>query len=144
MALSPYVSAPFYLPPYNILYLLCALLCRVSDQGATNVFLSFRRMQQGNSVSDNLGRINKLYQTLKCLVLLHFVCLQNTKYNRATCFNSNQIQSFIIHAVLRRSVLRVCGDHLRVIARAEATQHLSKKYCCDGQALATLCSIRLT
>ena len=97
-----------------------------------------------NSVSDNLRKVNKVYQTLKCLVLLHFVCLQNTKYERATCFNSNQIHSFIIHAVLRRSVQQVCGDNLRVIAPSEATRHLSKKYCSGGEPLVTLCPIRLT
>ena len=47
---------------------------------------------------------------------------------------------FIVLAVFRQSVLRVCVAHLRVIAPGE--QLLLKKYCSGGESLATLCLTR--
>ena len=51
----------------------------------------------------------------------------------------NQIFNATVLVVLRRSMLRVCGAHFRVIALGQ--QPLSKKCRSGGESLATLCPI---
>ena len=54
---------------------------------------------------------------------------------------SFQIKSFVILAVLRRSVLRVGGAHLRVIAPVDSTASFKKILHSSSEPMAKLCPI---